>query len=71
MPPYAASLHFELYKTDDNENYIQLFYRRFEEEELSPLDIPRCGVKCSIQQFYEKFNEIIPGDFDSECQLSQ
>lgn len=71
MPPYASSLHFELYKTEDNENYIQLFYRRFEEEELLPLDIPRCGEKCSIKQFYEKFNELIPGDFNTECQLSQ
>lgn len=71
IPPYASSLHFELYTTEANEHYIQLFYRRFEEDELLPLDVPRCGVKCSIQQFYEKYIDIIPNDFSSECQLSQ
>lgn len=71
MPPYAASLHFELYKTNENEYYIQIFYRRFEEEELSPLNIPKCGEKCSLEKFYETYAEIIPNDFDNECQLLQ
>ena len=71
MPPYASSLHFELYKTAENEHYIQIFYRRFEEEALVPLNLPRCGLKCSIEQFYEKYNDIIPNDFSSECKLPQ
>ncbi|XP_031636576.1 prostatic acid phosphatase-like [Contarinia nasturtii] len=68
LPPYASSLIFELYKRD-GEHYIQIFYKKSEEEILSPLNIPKCGTKCPLQQFYILYDEIIPGDFDSECTL--
>ena len=70
IPPYASSLHFELYKTVDDEHYIQIFYRKSDEEELSPMHIPNCGEKCSLDQFQAIYNDIIPGDFDMECRLS-
>ena len=65
--PYSASLHFELYKTDQNEFYIQVFYRKSEEEYPAPMEIPNCGVKCPLAKFYEVYSEIIPGDFYAEC----
>ncbi|KAJ6647741.1 Lysosomal acid phosphatase [Pseudolycoriella hygida] len=69
LPPYAASVHFELYKTSQNEYYIQIFYRSLEEEYPQPLNIPECGVKCTIRQFYDLYHDIIPGDFDTECRI--
>lgn len=67
LPPYASSLHFELYKNSGNEHYVQLLYKKFDEENLQPLNIPKCGEKCSLDKFYELFNKIIPGDYHSEC----
>ncbi len=63
FPPYAASLHFELYKTDgEGGHYFQVFYRTSEEDEHPvPMTMPGCGEKCSLAQFYDLFKEIIPG----------
>lgn len=70
ISPYASSLHLELFKTDESEHYIQLFYRKAEGEYPAPMNIPGCGEKCPLKQFYELYRDIIPGDFESECSLS-
>lgn len=67
LPPYAASLHFELYSTEKGEYYIQIFYRKEDEENLQPLNIPGCGEKCTLEQFYDLYEDIIPDDFEKEC----
>lgn len=69
FPNYASSLHFELFETKDGEHYFQLFYRNSEEDTPSPIDIPKCGVKCDIQKFYAEYSEIIPGEYEDECRL--
>lgn len=70
VPPFGTSLHIEMYKASDNGHYIQIFYRKSNEEELSAMNIPKCGTKCSLDRLYELYNEIIPGDHDIECGLS-
>lgn len=68
MPSYASSVHIELYKTADNQYYVQIFYRNFDEEHPQPLNVPGCGTKFSVQQFLQHFKAIIPQkDFDTEC----
>lgn len=68
--PFACSLHFELYEVDGNEHYIQIFYRKSNEEILSPMNIPGCGQKCALDRFYDLYNDIIPDrDHDIECEL--
>lgn len=70
-PPYRASLLFELYKSQANGYYIQLFYKNSTDENLVPLNIPSCGQKCSIEQFRKVYETIIPVDsFEKECKLS-
>lgn len=67
---------FDLYEssndTRDSENkryYVQLFYRNSSTDDLTPMNIPQCGVKCSLNQFYELYNDILASDFIAECQL--
>lgn len=68
FPPYGASLHFELFKTHEEEYYFQIFYRQAEEEYPAALSIPGCGVKCTLKQFFDLYQDIIPGDdFEEEC----
>lgn len=70
MPPFASSLHIELYKTSEGENYIQIFYRKSQEENPTLMNIPNCGSKCTLDRLFELYNEIIPGDHDAECRLT-
>lgn len=68
VPPYASSLHFDLYRTIDNQFYLQLTYRRNDMPML--LRFPRCGTKCSIEDLRQMYQEIIPaGEFEEECRL--
>lgn len=67
MPPYASSLLIELYKSNENGHYMQIFYKTTENENLFPLNIPNCGEKCSLDRFYEEYQDIIANDFDTEC----
>ncbi|XP_031616331.1 lysosomal acid phosphatase-like [Contarinia nasturtii] len=70
FPPFASSLHLELYEVAEKEHYIQIFYRKSDEEILLPLNIPNCGEKCSLDQLYKLYNDIIPDrDHDTECSL--
>lgn len=70
ISPYAASLHFELYKNINGEYYVQVLYRKSKEEYPAPMNIPKCGEKCPLNQFYAIYSKIIPGEFESECRLS-
>ncbi|XP_055305423.1 prostatic acid phosphatase-like [Sitodiplosis mosellana] len=74
IPNYASSLHFELYRTNGTEYYVQLFYRNQNQEIVdSPLEIPNCGTKCHLDQFNELYRDILPTeseDYDSVCRVS-
>ncbi|XP_031627157.1 lysosomal acid phosphatase-like [Contarinia nasturtii] len=69
-PPFASSVHLELYKVGEKEHYIQIFYRKSGEEILLPLNIPNCGERCSLDQLFKLYYDIIPiRDHDTECRL--
>lgn len=68
MPPYAASLLFELYKSRDD-HYVQIFYRNTTVEHPLPIHIPNCGIKCRLSRLYEIYSDVLPLDFETECTL--
>lgn len=59
---------FELYESKDG-HYIQLFYRNTTAEHLTPLDIPNCGTKCSLNRFYDLYSGFLVSDHEKECAL--
>lgn len=67
IPPYGISLHFELYKTSENQHYLQLFYRKPDEEYPPPLNLQGLGEKWTLEQFYSAHRDLIPGDYEAEC----
>lgn len=70
MPPYAVSILFELYETN-NGHYLTLFYKKIDEEDPLPLNIPGCGTKCPLEKFIKINAPFIPTkSFDVECQLN-
>lgn len=49
-----------------------MFFRKPDEmdsEYPSPLDLPGCGKKWTLNQFYNVFDKLIPGDYQTECSL--
>lgn len=70
LPEYSSSLHFELYKTDSGDHYVQMFYRKSGEEHPEPLIIPGCKEKCPLDEFIKVCQKFIPnGDIKSECHM--
>lgn len=71
-PPYASSIHIELYKSYQNAHYVQIFYRKAQEEHPTPMNIPDCGIRCPLDTFYDLYKAIMPeNDFDTECKLNE
>jgi len=52
QPPYATVLMFELWQADDKSYYVTLT-RRHHNETLVDIDLPGCGVKCPVEQFFK------------------
>lgn len=66
-PPYSSSLHFELYKLED-EFFLQVSYRNATNE--IDIEFPICGTKCSIEDLRQIYKDTIPtSEYDEECQL--
>lgn len=67
--PYAASILFELYESN-GEFYVQIFYKKTEDENIPAMDIPGCGTKCPLNKLFDIYSSIISTqDFDTQCRL--
>lgn len=64
---------FELYKSNHSDSnndshYIQIFYRNSTVEDLTPLKLPGCEIKCTLNQFSDLYKDILMDDLN-ECKL--
>lgn len=71
IPPFAATVLFELYKCPDDESYyVRLFYKNTSAV-VQPILIPSCGFQCPLEIFRANYDAVIPTrDFDTECEVS-
>ncbi|KAJ6635615.1 Testicular acid phosphatase like [Pseudolycoriella hygida] len=65
FPPTACSLHFELYKPNENQHYMQIFYRMSNEEYPKAMEIPGCGNKITLERFFDLYKETLPNDLET------
>lgn len=56
-----------MYKTPQNKYYLQLFLRQPGEEYPEAREIRECGTKCTLDEFYKVYEQLIPGKFEIEC----
>lgn len=69
LPPYAASILLELYQ-HEGQHFVQIVYKKNNNENIPTLDIPSCGTLCPLDKFYEIYKAFIPtNDFETECKL--
>lgn len=54
---------------NDGTPTVQIFYKNTTAV-LEPLHIPGCGRSCSLQQMYELYANVLPGNFEDECNRS-
>ncbi|XP_035900613.1 prostatic acid phosphatase [Anopheles stephensi] len=70
-PPFAACIMLELRQPTDSEQqpYVEIFYKNTTAEPFQ-FAIPDCGVRCPLDKMFEIYDNIMPKDWESECQLS-
>ncbi|XP_019546796.2 prostatic acid phosphatase [Aedes albopictus] len=67
-PPFAACVMVELRMATRDSPYVSVFYKTSNDEpEL--LDIPNCGPRCPLERMFELYKDIIPEDWEQECQI--
>lgn len=72
QPPYASCIFFEMYQ-GNQDPYVQIFYRNSTKlQNPQALDIPGCGSKCPLTNFYKLYEDVLPTkSFDDECMLHE
>lgn len=68
-PPYVATVMFELRAFGVGDYRVQVFYKNTTAEP-EPLDLPGCGTSCPLEKMFEIYKEVLPVNWDEECQLS-
>lgn len=70
MPPYASCILFDLYN-NGTQNYVQIAYKKGDEDDGTVLNIPDCGTKCPLEKMYKLFEKILPQrNFEDECEFN-
>lgn len=70
IPLQGFCFQFEMYKTPQNTYYLQLFLRQPDQEHPQAESIRGCGTtgtKCTLDEFYKVYGELIPDEFEIEC----
>ncbi|XP_055637636.1 prostatic acid phosphatase-like [Toxorhynchites rutilus septentrionalis] len=68
-PPFAACLMLELRQPSSGKPYISIYYKNTTAEPEA-LEIPNCGTRCPLHRMFKVYEDVIPGDWDRECQVS-
>uniref|UniRef100_A0A182QA78 acid phosphatase n=1 Tax=Anopheles farauti TaxID=69004 RepID=A0A182QA78_9DIPT len=69
-PPFAACVLLELRQSSDGgPAYVELFYKNTSAEPYQ-LVIPGCSERCPLDRMFEIYDNIMPHDWEAECQLS-
>lgn len=67
-PPYAATVLLEM-RIDNNVPLISLFYKT-SNKDPDPIEIPDCGIQCPLSKMYELYSDVIPEDWEAECDFN-
>ncbi|KAK7893398.1 hypothetical protein WMY93_022550 [Mugilogobius chulae] len=67
QPPYASCHIIELYKEENGNYTVDMFYRN--NTQLNQLQLPGCALQCPLEDFKALTKPSISDDRDQECQL--
>ncbi|XP_049531866.1 prostatic acid phosphatase [Anopheles darlingi] len=70
-PPFAACIMLELRRpVNGGDPYVQVFYKNTTDDKPLLLPIPECGEQCPLDEMFKIYDDILPKNWDSECELS-
>ncbi|CAL1291458.1 unnamed protein product [Larinioides sclopetarius] len=74
LPPYCATLLFELHEMTDASMTVRLLYLNSTDPladmgEPHVLEVEGCSEFCPVENFTDKLRHLIPEDWEQECQL--
>ncbi|XP_075684712.1 prostatic acid phosphatase [Rhinoderma darwinii] len=67
IPPYAACHIVELYKADDGQYTVEMYYRNDSLVDPYLVTLPGCTSSCSLAKFTDLTSSIIVEDWEKEC----
>ncbi|KAG8572764.1 hypothetical protein GDO81_012157 [Engystomops pustulosus] len=67
IPPYAACHIFELYRGDQGEYTVEMYYRNDSSVDPYLVILPGCSSSCPLAKFTELSSSIIAEDWEKEC----
>ncbi|XP_014279965.1 prostatic acid phosphatase isoform X2 [Halyomorpha halys] len=69
IPPLAAAVMIELRKDKNQDYFVSVYYKNSTEPYL--LTIPGCTSSCQLDKFESLLLDVIPEDWDEECQNNE
>ncbi|XP_001648000.2 testicular acid phosphatase homolog [Aedes aegypti] len=66
-PPFAACVLVELRKPSSDSPYVSVYYKD-SSEDPEALNISNCGPRCPLEKMFELYQDIIPEDWERECE---
>ncbi|KAK0175213.1 hypothetical protein PV327_008980 [Microctonus hyperodae] len=67
-PPYAATVLIELRLNLQNQHIVTVSYKN-SSDEPTLLTLPGCNIACPLEEFIGLTKDIIPDDWEKECQM--
>ncbi|XP_033124635.1 prostatic acid phosphatase-like [Anneissia japonica] len=69
QPPYATCVGVELWKNDNMQPYVKIWYRNDSTTDPYSLTLPGCNVTCLLDDFKQLTKDILPGEIKEACKL--
>ncbi|XP_040184151.1 lysosomal acid phosphatase [Rana temporaria] len=67
--PYASCHIFELYEENSGNFTVEMYFRNDSSQPPYNLTLPGCVHSCPLDQFHDLLQQVIPQDWEKECQL--
>lgn len=68
-PPYRACVMLEL-REFNGDHFVSIFYKNTTNEPFL-LHINECGKVCSLDKMFDLYADVLPDDWESECQINE
>ncbi|KAG8572763.1 hypothetical protein GDO81_012157 [Engystomops pustulosus] len=67
IPPFASCYIFELYRGDDGEYTVEMYFRNDSSVDPYLVTLPGCSSSCPLAKFTELTSSMIAEDWEKEC----
>lgn len=67
-PGFAAALVFEVHRNGTSQDReIRIFYKKDDVSDLIRVDVPECGIPCTLNKLWGILSAVLPMNITTEC----